>query len=217
MSYHVRSMRKEDVAQVGEIDREAFSSQWPPPDYHHELRNQVAHYIVAIDGDKPGDVIQNGTAAKHNSAGLFSRLRRLFNHHPHNNELNLASEHVTGFVGFWAITDEAHITGIAVREAYRRRGIGELLMISTINLATELEARTLTLEVRASNTAAQALYTKYGFKQVGVRRGYYVDNKEDGLLMSTQDITTTAYRKHFHQLRQEHSRKYGAVLYQIIR
>lgn len=210
-------MRKEDVTQVAEIDREAFANQWPPPNYRHELRNQVAHYITTIDGDKNSDIPQTEAPSENNSTGLVSKLRGLFNRHPLNNELTLSNEYITGFIGFWVIADEAHITSIAVRESYRRQGIGELLIISAINLATELKARTITLEVRISNTIAQSLYTKYGFTQVDIRRGYYVDNKEDGLLMSTQDITTTAFQKQFQQLKQDHSQKCGAVLYQIIR
>lgn len=210
MPYYVRLMRQEDVAQVIEIDREAFPSQWPPPDFQYELRNRVAHYIVA--GNKENNN-SNKSAVKATSGNdrneLTSTLRGLFSHHRFfSNELPPPSEeYITGFAGLWVLSDEAHITNIAVREAYRRQGIGELLLISAIDLATELKARITTLEVRASNTTAQSLYAKYGFSQVGIRRGYYTDNREDAILMSTQDITLAPFQTHLQQLKQAHSRK----------
>jgi ribosomal-protein-alanine N-acetyltransferase len=91
---------------------------------------------------------------------------------------------VLGYAGLWFIVDEAHLTSIAVREEQRRRGIGERLLKACLELALERQATMMTLEVRASNRAAQALYEKYGFKTVGVRRGYYSDNHEDAYLMT---------------------------------
>ena len=120
-------------------------------------------------------------------------------------------------ISFWVMADEAHITSIAVREAYRRQGLGELLVIPVIDLARELKARIVTLEVRASNTGAQNLYAKYGFTQVGVRRGYYIDDREDALVMSTQDITLATFQAHLEQLKQAYSRKWGIALNQIAR
>ena len=152
----------------------------------------------------------------------MSGLRRLLRH-PFRNELPLPIGHyIVGFTGFWVMADEAHVTSIAVREAYRRRGIGELLLIYTIDLATRLKARIVTLEVRVSNTDAQSLYTRYGFTEAGVRQGYYVDrgynidNREDGLLMSTQDINSAAFQEQLQQLTQAHRQKWGMAISQII-
>ncbi len=209
MSYYVRLMRKEDVAQVTEIDREAFPTQWPSPNYQHELRSRLAHYVVACDDEKTDDKPEVKASSGKRPARLTSRLRRLFSHNQvFNNELPPLSRHyIIGFAGFWVMADEAHITSIAMREAYRQQGIGELLLISVISLATELKVRIITLEVRASNNVAQSLYAKYGFTQVGVRRGYYIDNREDAILMSTQDVTSAAFQAHFQQLKQAHSTK----------
>ncbi|GAF70306.1 unnamed protein product [marine sediment metagenome] len=218
-------MCQEDVDQVTEIDREAFSTQWPPPNYRHELRNRLAHYIVACDEEKTVEQLDVKTSPKKSPTGLAARLRQLFSrNHLFSNKVATSSGHyISGFAGFWVMADEAHITSIAAREAYRRQGIGELLLISVIDLARELKVRIVTLEVRASNTAAQALYVKYGFTQVGMRRGYYIDrgyhldNREDALLMSTQDITSTAFQAHLEQLKQAHSRKLGVALNQMTR
>lgn len=91
---------------------------------------------------------------------------------------------VVGYAGLWFIVDEAHLTSIAVRDEHRRRGIGERLLRASLELALERQATMMTLEVRASNQAAQALYQKYGFRKVGLRRGYYSDNHEDAWLMT---------------------------------
>jgi len=212
-------MHQEDVVQVTEIDREAFPTQLPAPNYQHELRNRLAHYIVACDEERTVAQPETQASSDKGLTGPASRLRRLFGRNRFfSNELPLSSRHyITGFTGFWVMADEAHITSIAVREVCRRQGIGELLLISLIGLATELKARFITLEVRASNTAAQSLYAKYGFTQVGVRHGYYIDDREDAVLMSTQDITLAAFQTHLQQLKRVHARKLGIALFQIVR
>ena len=219
LPYYVRLMSKEDIAQVDGIDREAFPTQWPAANYRHELQNRLAHYIVACDEERMVEKSEVKTSPEKGFLGLASRVRQLFNHNRFfSNELPPSgTEYIVGFTGFWIMADEAHVTNIAVRELHRRQGIGELLLISSIDLATELNARIITLEVRASNTAAQNLYHKYGFTQTGVRRGYYTDNKEDAVLMSTENITSASFQTHLRQLKQAHSRKWGIALYQIAR
>ena len=152
-------MRKEDVAQVNDIDREAFPTQWPPPNYQNELRNQLSHYIVVCDKDKPIELPEVMNSPEKSFNRITGSLRYLFNrHHSTSSEIPLSSRHhVVGFSGFWVISGEAHISSIAVREVYRRMGIGELLLISLIGMAAELKASIITLEVRASNTVAQSL------------------------------------------------------------
>ena len=220
MAYHVRLMRKEDITQVTEIDREAFPTQLPAPNFNRELQNRLAHYLVVWDDEKTMGTPEEATTAEQNSTGLASRWKRLFNlNNIFNNEAPppMSGQRVSGFVGFWVMADEAHIISIAIREIYRRRGIGELLLISSINMAIELKAHTMTLEVRVSNTDAQHLYTKYGFTQTGIRHGYYIDNKEDGMVMTTQGITSAEFQTSFHQLKQSHSQKWGMTLNQISR
>ncbi len=217
MPYYVRLMRQEDISQAMEIDREAFPTQWPPPNFQHELRNQLAHYIVVCDDQKTVDNPGVKATSEKSFTGLVSRLGRLFGgNHSANNEEPVPSSHcIVGYVGFWIMADEAHIISIAVRGTYRRQGLGEFLLISTIDLATELKTQTITLEVRVSNTIAQNLYTKYSFAEVGIRPGYYVDNREDGLVMSTQNITSTAFQAHLAQLKQVHARERGIASLQI--
>ena len=116
------------------------------------------------------------------------------------------TQNVVGFSGIWMLAGEAHITNIAVRESHRRRGIGEALLIAIIELAIKLEAHLITLEVRASNTDAQQLYAKYSFVKVGVRRGYYTNNREDAVLMTIEDTKSAPVRQNLRRLKRTHSR-----------
>jgi len=93
------------------------------------------------------------------------------------------SGEVIGYAGLWHIVNEGQITNIAVAEAYRRTGVASRLVESLIALAKEREMIGLTLEVRESNAAAQALYKKYGFKPEGKRKSYYADTGEDAIIM----------------------------------
>ena len=91
---------------------------------------------------------------------------------------------IIGYVGFWFIVDEAHISTIAVHPNFRELGVGELLLRCALKQANELNVRLITLEVRVSNQRAINLYKKYKFEIVGSRPRYYRDNNEDALLMT---------------------------------
>ena len=216
MPGYVRPMRREDITQVSEIDREAFPTEWPPPNFRRELENRLAHHIVACDPEKTVNRPEVEVSPKKGFVGLVSRVRGLFSHNRLFSEGLLAprGQYVIGFAGFWIMADEAHITAIATRKVHRQQGIGELLLISIIEQATKLNARIITLEVRVSNTTAQRLYSKYGFTQAGVRRGYYTDNKEDAILMSTDGITSAPFQARLEQLKQAYAMKWKTAHYQ---
>jgi len=205
-------MRKEDLSQVAEIDREAFPTQWPPPNYRHELELPLAHYLVALE--ETGTTLEY-PKPENTPVSPVSLLKKLFGRK--GTSAKPAGQYIVGFAGIWVMADEAHITNIAVRKQYQHRRIGELLLISLIDLASQLSAGIMTLEVRVSNSIAQNLYTKYGFRQVGVRPGYYLDNREDGMLMSTESITTTSFQEHFQRLKQDYFKKHRAQSYEPAR
>lgn len=94
------------------------------------------------------------------------------------------SGHVIGMLVLWLVLDEAHIATLAIHPDYRRRGIGEHLLITALEAARAEGAKRAFLEVRASNLAAQAMYAKLGFAVDGRRLHYYKDNGEDAVLMS---------------------------------
>ena len=78
-----------------------------------------------------------------------------------------------GYTCSWRVTDEVHLLNVAVQEGRRGRGIGRILVEAVIGEARAAQARTLFLEVRAGNVAARRLYRQLGFRDLGIRRGYY--------------------------------------------
>ncbi len=112
-------------------------------------------------------------------------------------------ERIVAYAGLWLMVDEAHITTFAVLPEARRQRIGERLLQRLFDIAQELSAEWLTLEVRASNLAAQKLYEKYGFRRAGVRRRYYSDNNEDALIMWTERIKDRTVLDRLAKLREE--------------
>jgi len=188
MRYHVRMMRQEDAIQMAEIALEAFPTMQPPTNYQREFRNPLAHYIVALD--RPYAVAADGS---------------------------MPARYMVGYAGFWLMAGEAHIVDIAVRNACRRQGIGELLIICTIDLALAFNASQATLEVRASNQQALSLYKKYGFTQQGRRRRYYVDNNEDAIIMTLQDLKCADFLKRFEFLKKTLAERWGFRLYPLAR
>ena len=97
-------------------------------------------------------------------------------------------EKLIAYCGCWQILEEAHITNIAVDPNFQRKHIGEAMLMTLINECYKNLVKYITLEVRAGNAPAIGLYEKYGFKSLGVRKGYYQDNNEDALIMWTENI-----------------------------
>ena len=112
-----------------------------------------------------------------------------------------AGVEVVGFGGLWVMVDEAHITSFAVDPRWRRRGVGERMLLALLDRAVERGAREATLEVRLSNMPARRLYEKYGFRPVGIRPRYYSDNGEDALIMTTDALSSMAMRERVARLR----------------
>ena len=90
---------------------------------------------------------------------------------------------VAGYVGSQTVMGEADMMNIAVAPSYRRQKIAEKLVLTLIEMLNEKDAKSLTLEVRVSNTPAISLYEKLGFIQVGRRPGYYRNPREDAYIL----------------------------------
>ncbi len=99
---------------------------------------------------------------------------------------------VAGLLVLWKILDEGHIATVAVSAAYRRLGVGRKLLAAALLSAAQEGVTRSFLEVRASNTAAQTLYQRFGYIVEGVRRRYYKDNQEDALQMSLYTLNPAA-------------------------
>lgn len=95
----------------------------------------------------------------------------------------LEGDTVAGYVGSQAVLGEADMMNLAVNPDYRRQGIGERLVSELLRQLQEAQVHCLTLEVRASNAPAIALYGKLGFSQVGRRPNYYEKPREDALIL----------------------------------
>ena len=124
---------------------------------------------------------------------------------------------VVGMVVVWLVVDEAHIATIAVHPDYRGHGIAQELLCAALIESIERGMRSATLEVRAHNLAAQRLYRRFHFNEVGVRPRYYRDNFEDALIMTAsklddhylQALKAGAWKKDVEQLKPTHISKAG--------
>ena len=153
MSYTVRRMREEDIPQVVEIEKIAFSRPWTKSIFKAALLLPYAAYYVAVE-DTPGE--KSGAD-------------------PH--------EKVVGMCGVKKIFEEGDISNVAVRPEYRGRGISRKMLNVLMQEAREDGVQAFTLEVRAGNEIAVNLYESLGFRTEGIRPRFYDDPVEDALIM----------------------------------
>lgn len=164
----IDAMRMSDVPIVGRIELVAFTSPWSEAAYRHELmaNPRSFYYVIRPPAEAESGEEENGAAEEADVA----RAPVL--------------PPILGYGGYWLLGDEAHIVTIASHPAYRRKALGELLLLHLIGMAREGQVESVTLEVRVGNTPARSLYAKWGFVEVGLRKRYYRDNGEDALLMT---------------------------------
>jgi [ribosomal protein S18]-alanine N-acetyltransferase len=100
---------------------------------------------------------------------------------------------VVGYAGMFRAVADGHITTVAVDPAWQRHGVATRMLLALARSAVDRGCHNLTLEVRMSNSGAQALYQRFGFAPAGVRKGYYPETGEDALVMWANDVDTEAY------------------------
>ncbi|NLE43481.1 MAG: ribosomal protein S18-alanine N-acetyltransferase [Chloroflexi bacterium] len=178
-------MEPEDIPSVVAIDRLSFSTPWPASSYAYELNYaQESFYTVLLRPDAP---FQTPIKKLRRPSRRWRTWLREAMGSPN------GDRGIIGYLGVRLKPDSAHISTIAVHPDWRGRGLGELLLFTAIEKGWELDQDQITLEVRASNTVAQSLYRKYGFRFTGIDHGYYRDG-EDAWLM-TAVISHSSYRR----------------------
>lgn len=106
---------------------------------------------------------------------------------------------IIGYCGAWFVLDEVHIMTLGTDEEFRRNKIAEAFICAVIVTALENDSRSISLEVRLSNEAAKKLYDKFTFKNLGIRKGYYDNPKEDAMLLFTENIQETEFLENYYQ------------------
>jgi [ribosomal protein S18]-alanine N-acetyltransferase len=243
MPYILENMQQEDIREVAQIERLCFSMPWPVSAYRRELKTpDTNRYLVArfvppeiaatLNMSEPTlDTIsslshpelyrserRNGVPREHEqpARSLLSSLLPWLRHddngrsEPH----STSPFPIVGYAGLWLMVDEGHVTTIGVHPDYRGRGVGELLFLGLVDIARQMRAFRMTLEVRVSNTGAQALYRKYGFENAGVRKRYYSDNGEDAYIMWSEPISSQEFQNRTSRLREELTERMRRNYYQ---
>ncbi len=228
-AFYVRPAEHRDAAVLSTVEREAFPTQWPPTRFSREITRRRTSYLAAArklpipldSGRRPvtsrsthGTTRVPGKSSKQ-GRGILGRIAAGLKQISFIDSFTGAEpprDYIAGFVGVWFIADEAHIVSLGVRPKDHRKGVGELLMLGAFREARRYGAREVTLEVRASNFPAQTLYRKYGFREVGLRKHYYMDNGEDAIIMTTPPIANVEYAVSLDSLARSHAVRWGHVL-----
>ena len=216
MSFSIRPMEEADIAQSVEIEKDAFPTHFPRISFRRELKDQYSSYLVAYwEGDNPecqsirstGSFPISENVRRELIVRLFKYARGLWS--GGYEDCDPEGRFIVGFIGLWYAVDDAHIISIGVRRRHRGLGIGDLLLIGAFEQVISLGAQVVTLEVRSSNYIARNLYRKYGFKEQGIRKKYYVDNLEDAIIMTTDPVTVPNFAQNFRKLLRKHKQRWG--------
>ena len=107
---------------------------------------------------------------------------------------------VVGYAGLMITGSDGHVTTVAVDPAWHRQGIGTRLVLGLSEAAVGRGCTGLTLEVRVTNAAAQAMYRRFGFAPAGVRKNYYTETNEDAIVMWAHDIDLPPHRRRLEEV-----------------
>ena len=212
--YVLEPMTQEDVDEVGQVERLCFTNPWPLSAYRRELRNLEQNYYIVLRDDPYAEHLETDDVDTRNGEAdliaprTISRRPRRFTFWPiGRRQQNIEPPPIIGFAGMWNLYDEAHITTIGVIPSFQGRGLGELLFIAMVDEAIRRRVNWVTLEVRVSNTSAQALYQKYGFTVQGRRPRYYSDNNEDAFIMWSASLKDPDYLRQIEERRRRLTHK----------
>lgn len=162
----IQPMSPKHISSVVELDRLCFGGLWNFQGYQRELESPNSDLLILVISQKDEEMKRAVTLESSNSES------QLTNH-----------QSIIGIGCLWAILEEAHITILGIHPQYQGLGLGQLLLYSLMRSASDRGLERATLEVAVSNTSALSLYHKFGFQDVGRRRGYYQQTGEDALIL----------------------------------
>lgn len=198
MSLNLRYMQLADIRQVAAIDVICFEPPWSYESYTFEINESRVSHMVVLDqqSDEALPVLKGRQS-------LGSRLRDRLRG---NSQASISPGDILGYGGLWKIEGEAHISTIAIHPANRGLGYGEILLAGMFGKALQLKAEFIVLEVRVSNSVAQALYKKYGFNRVARKKNYYRSDNEDAwdMRVSLDRDTRHRFERLYQKLRLQH-------------
>ncbi len=160
----MRPMSVNDIRAVTKIDRQIFSMPWPAFIFMHEINHNRAAYMGLIEGKR---------SEQEQKTPPMSWLQRV----------SQLERPLIAYGGVWMDGKEGHISTLATVPDYQRQGFGELMLVGLLWRAIKMKMDRAALEVRVSNTGAQALYRRYQFEIVSTHYEYYRDNDEDAYIM----------------------------------
>lgn len=181
----VRSLKTSDLADAVTLDLQIFGGWWSLQSYQEELQRSSSSLLglwLQVDRDNTDTVM-----------GLPS----------------VSSPQLVGIGCLWRVLDEAHITILGVHPQYQGRVLGQALLVSLLQTAHYHQSARATLEVRAANTVAVALYTKFGFQTAGQRPQYY-DNGDNALILWRGQLQSSQFLRSLHQWQQETKERLAA-------
>ena len=183
---HIREMEFGDIEAVLKIEKEDFPADpWTDTGFLTHLMRSDALYLVAEKNHLENPA---GNTSKQEETYMDSEKEektcdvKVEEKDEEDKECSEDGE-ILGFIGILAVPDEADITKVAVAKDAQGQGIGSMLMKELISRAPKLGVAKIFLEVRESNEAALALYKKFGFEQIGIRKNYYTSPLENAISM----------------------------------
>ncbi|MCD7867968.1 MAG: ribosomal protein S18-alanine N-acetyltransferase [Clostridiales bacterium] len=158
----LREMCEDDLGPVMEMEEDLFSPGWSRESFLDFLRRKDTLFLVAADDKEMHKASQDGHSADEKGNCIL------------------------GYCGVLMVLDEGDVVNVAVRRDRQGEGIGSFLMRNLTELAARRGVKRLHLEVRRGNERAIGLYSRFGFRQDGLRRDYYTDPVEDAVLMTRE-------------------------------
>ncbi len=169
MRITVRKAQAADAAAIAELEKECFARPWSYESVLYDLtENEKAVYVVAELAEERADAAEQLAADKDTQADASEAV---------------GAGKVCGYAGMWIVAGEGQITNVAVTKNARRMHAATAILNELFAEAADAGAECFTLEVRVSNEPAINLYKGFGFREAGLRKGYYEDNGEDALIM----------------------------------